>query len=104
MLVGYMPNSVQSRIAQVHVGRSHVNFGAHNMLTISKFTCAHASEQVEIFLYRPTTMWAVFARLSQSATILANFLSTKAIDISGTVLDQLFRIRIQLVEIIRRMR
>ena len=87
-LVRDVANPVQRRVAQVHVGRSHIDLRPQHVLAIREFARVHASKQVEVLLDAAITVWAVFARLGQGAAVLANLLGAQAVDVGDALLDQ----------------
>src|SRR3954447_23651231 len=43
-----MPDAIEHRIAQPHVRRGHIDFGAQGARAIRKFTCLHPGKEIEI--------------------------------------------------------
>ena len=97
-------DSINRRIAHIHVRRRHVDLGAQYMLTVAKLPGIHAPEQVEVFLDAAIAVRTVSARLGQRTSVFANFFSTEAVNIGDALLDQLYRGLVQAVEIVRCMR
>ena len=79
-------DTVNRRIAHVHVGRGHVNFGAQNMLTIFECTCLHFSEQIKRLFSRPVAKARVLSGFAEATPISGHLLGALAIDVgvSGT--------------------
>ena len=95
-------DAVEDRIAQVDVGRSHVDLRAEDVLAIGKFSGFHSAEQVEIFLDRALAVWAVLAGLGQRAAERAHFLGGETVHIRFALLDKIFGALIKFIEIIGR--
>ena len=89
------------RVAQVHVGGGHVDLGAQHARAVRELAGAHALEQVQVLLDRAVAVGAVLARLGQRAAVLADLLGAQVIHIGLALLDQLERILVQLLEIVR---
>ena len=98
-----MPDAVQRRVTQIDVRRGHVDLGAQHVLAVGEFTGAHATQQVEILRHRTIAVRAVLAGLGQRAAKRANLVRAQAVDIGDAVLDQLFGVRVELFEVVRRM-
>ena len=82
-------DAVHHRIAQVEIGRSHVDFGAKGARAIGEFAFAHALEQIEIFLDGAVAIGALLAGLGERAACLANFLGRQIAHVGLAGLDQL---------------
>ncbi len=95
-------DTVEDGVAQVDVGRSHVDFGAEDVLAVGKFSGFHSAEQVKIFLDRALAVGAVLASLGQRAAKRADFLGGKAVHICFALLDKVFGTLIKFIEIIGR--
>ena len=65
-------DAVQDRVAQVDVGRGHVDPGAQHARAVGELAGAHAREQVEALLDRPVAPRAVAAGLGERAAVLAD--------------------------------
>ncbi len=95
-------DAVNHRVAQVDIGRGHVDLGAQHHRTIGELTGAHAREQVQIFCHGTVTVGAIFTRLGQRAAIFAHLLRRQIVNVSQPLVNQFHRVGIQLLEIIRR--
>ncbi len=101
MGVACMKDAVHDRVAQVHIGRSHVDLCPQNAGTVRKFAGPHTPEEVKVFLGRPVAERALRARLGQGSAVFADLLRGEVVHIGLAFLDQLFRPCIQLPEIVR---
>ena len=93
-------NAVDRRVAQIEVGRRHIDFGAQGAAAIRELPVFHALEQIEVFLRRAAAVRAFAARLCQRATVFAHFIGRQIADIGLAVADELDRIFIALVKVI----
>ena len=82
-----LDNTVHNRIAEVHIGRSHVYFRTQDKTAFLEFALIHSLEQIEIFLYASIPIRAFYSRLCGS-TLLAGYLFRRLfVDIGFTLLD-----------------
>ena len=86
VMVG-VQDAVHDRIAQVEVGRGHVDFGAQHARAVGEFALAHALEEVEIFFDGAVAVRAFFAGLGERAAILADFVGAQIVDVGLAVFD-----------------
>ena len=93
-------DAVHDRVAQVEVGRGHVDFGAQHAGAIGKLALAHALKQVEILLDAAVAVRTVLAGLGEGAAMLANLLGGEVIDVGLAGLDQLHGPLEELVEVV----
>jgi hypothetical protein len=101
MVLG-VTDSIQQRVAQPNVGRSHINPGAQRPRAIRKLARFHPREQIEIFLQAAIAPRAVFARAIRRATIRIRIRRRQIAHIRLALLDQVNRVFVKLIEIIRR--
>ena len=101
MMLG-VQDSVHHGIAQVEIGRGHINLRAKNARAIEEFSGAHALEQIQILFDRPVAIGTVFSRLSQRAAVFANFIGGEVVDVRFAIFDQFDCPFVELVEIIGR--
>ena len=94
-------DAVDRRVAQVDVGRGHVDPGAQHAAAVGEFAVSHACEQVEVFRHAAITIWAVLAGLGQRAAIFAHLLRRQVVHIGQAFIDQLDRELVQLLEVVR---
>ena len=90
-------------IAQVHVGRRHVDLRAQHACTVGELASAHAAEQVEVLLHRTIAIGRVLAGLGQRAALAAHLIGRRVVDIGLAFADQILGPFVELLEIIRRM-
>jgi len=94
-------DAIHDRIAQVHIGRGHVDLGAQHARAIGKLAVFHALEQVQVLLDRAIAVRAVLARLGQRPAVLADLVGAQIVDIRLAGFDQLDSPVVQLLEVIR---
>ena len=95
-------NAVQHRIAHHDERRRHIDLRAQAGLALFEAAAAHFFEQRQVFFHAAVAIRAVFTRRFQGAAVFANFIRREFINIGQTFVDQLNRILMQLIEIIRR--
>ncbi len=93
-------DAVHDGVAEVHVGRRHVDFSAQHTAAIRKLARAHTAEQVKVLLHGAVAVRTLHARCSGHSPTLANLLLRLVVHICQTFRNQLFRPDIKLVEII----
>ena len=101
-LVRRMADAVHHRIAQIDVGRTHVDLGAQHPCAIGKFTRLHALEQIQVFGDGTVAVGAVRARLGQSAAVGANFFLAEIVDVGVARFNELERPFVELAEVVGR--
>src|SRR5690606_7315875 len=67
-VVGHVADAVKHRIAQVDVGRTHVDAGTQAQAAVRMLAVAHFTQPCERFLGRAVAPWGVGARLGEGAT------------------------------------
>ena len=103
-LVRDVADAVQGRVAQVHVGRCHVDLRPQHVFAVPEFARAHAPEQVHILRDAAITIRAVRAGLGQGSAVRANFLGTQRVHVRESHFNEFFGRLVQLLEIVRRVR
>ena len=91
---------VDHRVAQVHVGRRHVDLRAQGAGTILEFPGPHPGEKIQIFLRRPGAVRAVGAGFGQSAAGGTDFLHRQITDVGESFGDQFERKSVDLVKVV----
>lgn len=86
-VVGVLDDAIHYGVAEVHVGRRHVDFGAEHSRSFGEFARVHTHEQVEIFLYRTRAVGALGAGRGGRALLGGNFFRGLVVDISLPLLD-----------------
>src|SRR5207253_47964 len=66
--------AIKNGIAQMNVGRRHVDFGTEDARAIGEFTTAHAREKIEVFLHGTNPIGAFLSWNRRRAAILLDFL------------------------------
>ena len=94
-------NAIDNRIAHYNKGRCHIDFGTQAGFTFLKTTAAHFFKQRQVLFHAAIAIWAVFAWCFQRAAVLADFIRREFINVRQTFVNQLDRILVQLVEIVR---
>ena len=99
MLGVYDP--VQDGIAQIHVGRRHINFGPEHPAPVGKLAASHPPEQFKIFLRRAVAVRAVGSRLRERAAIISDFVRIQIADVGQSVFYELLGAFVHTGKIIR---
>ena len=97
-----MPDAVHHRVAQVHVGRAHVDLRAQYVRAVRMFAVAHLGEQAPAFGRSAVAVGRIAAGLGERAAIRAQLVGRLRVDIGMAALDQRLRELIQPVEIVGR--
>ena len=101
-LVFSKTDAIDRRIAQVDVGRSHIDLGAQHHGAFRMLTVAHFAEDAQVFLWAAVAIRRVLARFEKRAAIGAHFVGALFIDVGVTGLDQMFGKLVHPIEIIGR--
>ena len=96
-------DAIQHRIAQVHVGRRHVDLRAQHARAVGELAGAHAAEQVEVLLHRAIAIGRVLPRFGQRAALRAHPIRRRVIHVGLAFADQVLGPFVELLEIVRRM-
>src|SRR5579872_3163071 len=99
MMLG-VNDAVHDGIAQVEIGRRHVDFGAERARTVGEFAVLHALKQFEIFADGTVPVGALLAGFGESAALFADFVGGQVADVRVSLIDQLDGPFIELLEII----
>src|SRR5208283_2082437 len=99
-MVVSMKNAIHHRIAHVQVPRGHINPGSQRSQAVGKLTRAHALKQRQIFFDGTVAIRAISARLIQGPAILADFLRAQVANVGLARLDELYRPRMELIEVV----
>ena len=100
IMVG-MADAVEDRIAHEHVVRRHVDACPKHVFAVSELSGAHASEEVEVLCNAAVAERALLAGLSYGTAVLANLLTARTVHISLACPDQLLRVLVEALEVIR---
>src|SRR5690606_41306164 len=79
IVVMRVPDAVDGRIAQVHVGRGHVDLRAQHMRAIRKFAGLHAGEEIEVLGDAARAVWTVATGFGEAAPVQAHLLEVLAV-------------------------
>ena len=94
-------DAIEHRIAQVDVGRGHIDPRPQRACAVGKLARAHAPEEIQVLLDRAVAPRAVATRLGQGAAVGAGVLGAEVADVGQALLDQLDRESVELLEIVR---
>src|SRR5690606_12918583 len=97
-----VPDAVQHRVAQQHVGRRHVDLRTQHVRAVRKLPRAHAAEQVQVLLDAAVAVRTRPARLRDRATLLADLFLGLAVDVRLALADQRLRDLVELLEVVGR--
>ena len=100
-VVAGVEDAVHHRIAQVDVGRGHIDLGPQRARAFGELAPAHALEQVQVFLHRAAAVRALFTRFGQRPAVLAHLVRAQVADIGLALFNQLDRPQVELLEVIR---
>ena len=73
-------DAVHDRVAQVEVGRGHVDLGAQRARAVGEFAGLHAREQIEILFDAAIAIGALLAGLGEGAAVLADLVGGEVAD------------------------
>ncbi len=96
------PDAVHHRVAQVLVGRFHVDLRPEHVRSVGELAGAHALEEVEVLGHRPVAVGAHAARLVEAAAALAHLFERLAVDVRLARFDELEGDLVELLEVVRR--
>ena len=100
--VARVHDPVQHRVAQVDVGRGHVDLGPQHPRAVLELARAHAREQVEVLVDGPVPVRRVRARRRQRAARLAGLVGGLVVDERVPRLDQVDGPLVELLEVVGR--
>ena len=98
--VGRVQDPVEHRVAQVDVGRGHVDLRPEHPGAVRKLARAHALEQVEALVDRAVAPGAVRARLGEGAAVRADLVGREVVDVGLAVSDQVDGPVVELLEVV----
>jgi hypothetical protein len=67
-----MADTVQKRIAHLHICRAHIYFGTKNMFAVFKLTFFHSLQKVEILLYASLCVFASASRFRNGSAVFSH--------------------------------
>ena len=80
--------TIDDRVAEVHVGARHINFGTKHHLAFLYLTRVHHFKQTQVLFYRTVTIRTVSDWLGRSALLCGNLLRGLFVNICLALLDQ----------------
>ena len=97
-----MPDSIDHRVAQIHVAGGHVDLGAQRGLAFAEFTGTHLFEGRQVFGRGAIAIGAVRARGIPVAAVFACLFGSQLVDVGIAVFDQVQGVFVKGIEIVRR--
>ena len=95
-----VPDPVHGRVAQVDVGRVHVDLRAQDMRAVRVLAGLHLAQQLQVLFDAAIAERAVAAALGEGAARGAHFFCALAIDIRKAARHQVLGERVELVEVV----
>ncbi len=99
-MVSCVDNAVHQRVAQQHVGVSHVDFCPQHLGAVGILALLHLLKEAEILLHGAVAPGALLARSGHRAAAHADFLLTLVVDIGQALLYQSHGPLVELVKIV----
>ena len=87
-VVRMLPDAIDNRVAEVHVGACHVNLGTEHHGAFFNLSGVHFLEQFECFLDGAVTVRAFHTGLGRSAFLSGNLLGGLLVDICFAFFDE----------------
>ena len=100
-VVGTATDPVDGRVAQVHVGRRHVDLRPQRPRAVGELARPHPREQVQVLLHRPAAVRAVAPRLVPPSAVAAHLVPRQVVDVGQPLADQRHRALVQPLEVVR---
>ena len=94
-------DAVEDGIAQVEVGRRHVDAGPQDAGAVGELAGAHAREEVQVLLDRAAAPGAIETGLRERAAVLADLIGGQVVDVGQPVPDQVDGPFVELLEVVR---
>jgi hypothetical protein len=101
-VVGRVDDPVHHRVAHVHVGARHVDFGAQHLAPVRELAVLHPLEQVEALLDGPVAEGRVGPGPRRVAPHLPDLLGGLLVDIRQALADQVHRPLVEPLEVVAR--
>ena len=99
-----MANPIKQRIAHVHVRMCEIDPSPQDMRAIGKLPRSHPAEQIEIFRHGSVAIGTGRPGMTQRTTELPDFFRRTTVNVSQSLLDQLFGILIDGFKIVGRIK
>ena len=74
-------DSVNDRITEVHIGRSHVDFSPQHVGSVAKLTRPHPPKQIKIFVHRPIPKWTFSTRFGRIPFLDGDFFGSRVVHV-----------------------
>ena len=100
-VVSHMSNTIDNRVAHIHVRRCHIDLGTKHFLSVCIFAFFHLFKKLQVLFYASVSVWTFFTRLCKSSTIFTDLICCQVTYIGFAFLDQLYSSFIHLSEIVR---
>ncbi len=95
-------DAVHERVAELHVGRAHVDLRAEHVRALVVLAGAHLAEELEALVGGPIAVRAVLAWLVEVAARGADVLFAPAVDVRLALSHELLGPLVELLEVVRR--
>ena len=100
-VVGHLDDAVDDGVAEVHVGRGHIDLGAQDHRPLGELPSVHTAEEVEALPSGTVAVGTSYPRGRRRALLLGDLLGRLLIDVGVTRQDQLLGEAIQALEVVR---
>ena len=99
-VVRSVQDPVHDGVAQVEVGRGHVDLRPQDAGAVGKLPRPHSPKQIQVLFHRTAAVWRIPAGLGESAACLADIVARQVADVGFTLPDELLRPLVELVEVV----
>ena len=82
-------DSVHHGVAEIQIGRCHVNFRAEHFCAVGEFARAHTLEEVEVFFHGAVSVGTFFSGFRERASVFADFFRAQVVYIGFARFDEL---------------
>ena len=96
-----LDDTVDDRVAEVHIVRSHIDLSTERHSALGKFARIHTVEEIQALLSRTITVRAIDARGRRRTLLLGNLLGALLIDVSMARHDETLGKGVELWEVVR---
>ena len=86
-VVWSLDNTIDDRVAEVHVGIGHIEFGTQHHASFYRLGSVHLLEECKAFLYRAVTIRACCTGSGRSSLLFCNLFRSLLVDVGMSVLD-----------------
>ena len=100
LMMHFLADAIENRIAQIQVGALHVDFGTQYSSPLVQLTAAHLLEQGQILFHAALAIGAWLARRGEITAVLGDLLRAQAVHVGQPLVDQLHGQLIKPVEIV----